>query len=127
MTEATDPTRKEMQALSAEITRLGGLWCMYVSFDHHKDRDCHFHVETSWSYGNPPKFQAHHSGYVGEYWSGPHRSSMVVAMRDLRNFLRGQLRAAYQHAVRDQGVSEEDSWADPRTIQYALENLGEFA
>ena len=49
-----------------EITRLTKIWYEYVSNDHHKDRDCHFYISKTWSYGNKPKYIVEHFGYIGE-------------------------------------------------------------
>ena len=47
-----------------QITRLTDFWYKYVSKDHHKDRDCHWYIEQVWSYGDEPKWNAHHYGYI---------------------------------------------------------------
>lgn len=46
------------------IERLGKIWFEYVSQDHHKDKDCHWYIETSWSYGKGKKYTAYHYGYI---------------------------------------------------------------
>lgn len=47
-----------------EITKLTNLWYEYVSGDHHKDRDCHWSINTEWSYGESPTYVVRHYGYV---------------------------------------------------------------
>jgi len=32
------------------ITNLTNEWYQLISRDHHKDRDCHFYINTVWSY-----------------------------------------------------------------------------
>lgn len=49
-----------------EITYLAAEYHALVGKDHHKDRDCHWYIETRWSYGHPPKYIARHHGYVSE-------------------------------------------------------------
>lgn len=56
----------DLNELSAEITRLSEIWYALVNLDHHKDRDCHWQIETTWSYGDGPKFTVYHEGYVHE-------------------------------------------------------------
>ena len=47
-----------------EITKLTDEWYFAIGKDHHKERDCHWHVETKWSYGQPPKYTVQHWGYI---------------------------------------------------------------
>jgi hypothetical protein len=47
-----------------EITKLTEEWYHLIGWCHHKDKDCHFYVETKWSYGQPPKYFAQHFGYL---------------------------------------------------------------
>lgn len=53
-----------MKDLIEEITKLTDEWYTLISPDHHKDRDCHWYIETKWSYGQPPKYNAQHYGYI---------------------------------------------------------------
>jgi hypothetical protein len=47
-----------------DITNLTAAWYELIGGDHHKDRDCHWYVETKWSYGNTPTYKVHHFGYI---------------------------------------------------------------
>jgi hypothetical protein len=47
-----------------EITKLTDEWYSLIGKDHHKDRDCHWYIETKWSYGQPPKYNVQHWGYI---------------------------------------------------------------
>lgn len=47
-----------------EITNLTDEWYSLIGKDHHKDRDCHWYIETKWSYGYPPTYTVHHHGYI---------------------------------------------------------------
>lgn len=49
-----------------EITALAAEYHKLIGGDHHKDRDCHWYIETRWSYGQAPKYIARHHGYVSE-------------------------------------------------------------
>lgn len=53
-----------MNDIIQEITKLSEEWYFLIGKDHHKDRDCHWYIETKWSYGYPPKYQVQHFGYV---------------------------------------------------------------
>ena len=50
--------------LIEDITKLTAVWYELIGGDHHKDRDCHWYVETKWSYGNTPRYQVQHLGYI---------------------------------------------------------------
>lgn len=47
-----------------QITDLTEKWYSLISGDHHKDRDCHFYINTVWSYGQKQKYRVEHYGYV---------------------------------------------------------------
>lgn len=48
------------------IKRLTEVWYHIVSTDHHKDRDCHWHINTVYSYGEKPIYRIEHYGYIYE-------------------------------------------------------------
>jgi hypothetical protein len=47
-----------------QITELTEKWYFLIGQDHHKDRDCHFYINTVWSYGNKQKYRVEHYGYI---------------------------------------------------------------
>ena len=51
-------------SLIDRITELTEEWFSLISGDHHKDRDCHWTVETQWSYGQRPRYKVLHYGYI---------------------------------------------------------------
>lgn len=53
-----------MKELIEEITKLTNQWYTLIGPDHHKDRDCHWYIETKWSYGKPPIYIIQHYGYI---------------------------------------------------------------
>jgi hypothetical protein len=53
-----------MKALIDEITKLTEEWYFLIGKDHHKDKDCHWYIETKWSYGYSPKYTVQHWGYI---------------------------------------------------------------
>ena len=53
-----------MKELVDEITQLTLEWYKLIGGDHHKDRDCHWHIQTMWSYGDAPKYMVCHYGYI---------------------------------------------------------------
>ena len=75
-----------------EVTRLAAEYMRLVGPEHHKDKDCHWYVETRWSYGEGPIFRAQHMGYCNEpfgpYGNGPDRTTYAAALNDLTVALR---------------------------------------
>jgi hypothetical protein len=53
-----------MENIINKITDLTNQWYFLIGKDHHKDRDCHWYIETKWSYGEPPKYFVRHFGYI---------------------------------------------------------------
>ena len=52
--------------IEKQVTELAEKYHKLIAGDHHKDRDCHWHIETKWSYGNDPVFIVEHKGYLHE-------------------------------------------------------------
>jgi hypothetical protein len=73
-----------------QIIRLVSLWYEVIGPLHHKDRDCHFHVERTWSYGATgqyaPKWSFRHHGYLKESPENQY-DTMQEAMDGLREYL----------------------------------------
>jgi hypothetical protein len=59
--------KMSIDSLKAEIAALAQKWCILISRDHHKDRDCHFSVECRWSYGHAQYYTVRHYGYIVEF------------------------------------------------------------
>lgn len=55
-----------MKNIHDEITNLTSEWYKLIGKDHHKDRDCHWYIESRWSYGDGPKYMVIHHGYVAD-------------------------------------------------------------
>jgi hypothetical protein len=53
-----------MKTIIEEITELTEEWYKLIGPNHHKDRDCHWYIETKWSYGQPPIYIMQHYGYI---------------------------------------------------------------
>jgi len=53
-----------MNTVIEEITKLTEEWYTLIGPDHHKDRDCHWYIETKWSYGQPAIYIIQHYGYI---------------------------------------------------------------
>ena len=80
--------------MNKNIIKYTNIWYNYVSLDHHKDRDCHFYVEGSYSYGKPPVYNAYHHGYIMGDWAGPIRNTIAEAEKDLEDKLRNEINSA---------------------------------
>ena len=53
-----------MEKIIEEITKLTDEWYNLIGPRHHKDRCCHWYIETKWSYGQPPTYEVQHWGYI---------------------------------------------------------------
>jgi len=47
-----------------EVTKLTEDWYRLIGQYHHKDKDCHWYIETKWSYGLSPTYIVRHYGYI---------------------------------------------------------------
>mgnify|MGYP003342773561 CR=1 FL=1 len=46
------------------VTELTEQWYKLIGPVHHKDRCCHWYIETKWSYGLSPTYIVRHYGYI---------------------------------------------------------------
>ena len=80
-----------MENIVEEITKLTDEWYFLIGKDHHKDKCCHWYVETKWSYGQPPKYSVQHWGYIigdiEEYWS-----TYELALERLKDLLEREIK-----------------------------------
>lgn len=47
-----------------EITDLTKTWYEIISMGHHKDNDCHWMINKTWSYGDKPVYVVEHYSYI---------------------------------------------------------------
>jgi hypothetical protein len=83
-------------SIEQDITRLTREWYALMGEDHHKDRDCHWYIETKWSYGQVPTYCVIHHGYVydriEENWSSYEgalnrlREILIDAIKEINEF-----------------------------------------
>lgn len=50
--------------IQKEIIALTEEWHELICADIHKDRDCHWYIESVWSYGLAPKYFVRHYGNI---------------------------------------------------------------
>ena len=86
--------RHTKMSLEEEIISLTAKWYKYVGMDHHKDRDCHWYITKTYSYGQEPYYEAHHNGYVIDHWTSPKCGTEELAETILRDKLRNELNTA---------------------------------
>jgi len=92
-----------MKELIDEITKLTDEWYFLIGKDHHKDRDCHWYIETKWSYGFPPKYHVQHWGYIlGDIEE--EFDSYDEALVELKNILIERLKE-----IKDT-IKDDESW-----------------
>lgn len=94
-----------MKTIIEEITELTDEWYFLIGKDHHKDRDCHWYIETKWSYGEPPKYIIQHYGYIldeiQETWK-----TYELALERLKEILTEEI-TQYKSYIND---NEETGW-----------------
>lgn len=64
MKERYEEINEQRKKIIDDITKLTEEWYLLIGKDHHKDRDCHWYIETKWSYGYDPTYTVQHFGYV---------------------------------------------------------------
>ena len=111
--------------LEKEITELTDKWMKYVSLDHHKDRDCHWYITKTWSYGEEPYYEAHHSGYLLDHWTSPRCGSEEMASTILRDKLKREVESAIKELKEAQNDPEHIDWIGKtkEKIQEVIESL----
>jgi hypothetical protein len=92
--------------LEQEITILTEKWYRYVNLDHHKDRDCHWYITKTYSYGDEAYYEAHHSGYILDHWTSPRCGTEEMASTILRDKLKNEIASALMH-LREAIVDQE--------------------
>lgn len=69
------------------MAELGAIWYeIATNGEGHKDRDCHFVVECSFSYGEPAYFEARHYGYVDDGFGHCHPAKGASQERRFSTF-----------------------------------------
>lgn len=97
-----------------EIVKLTQAWYELVSIDHHKDRDCHWVIEVTYSYGKSPSYVVVHNGYVYDKPVNIPCSSLYAAEKTLIRVLRKALRNQREEA---REVAEADwDWDDAKKV-----------
>jgi hypothetical protein len=94
-----------MENIIEEITTLTNEWYHLMGKDHHKDRDCHWYIETKWSYGYPPKYSVQHWGYILNdivMECDSYEEALVV--------LRDTLKEKIEEEKKSQKENEENGW-----------------
>ena len=95
-----------MSELIEEITKLTDEWYTLIGPDHHKEKDCHWYVETKWSYGHPPKYSVQHWGYIigdiEEHWN-----TYELALARLKEILTTEIKEYIKDNTND---DKETGW-----------------
>ena len=107
------------EELHKEILRLTDFWYRYVGMDHHKDRDCHWTIEETWSYGAKPKYVVRHDGYIFE--GGERKCDTYEnALRELRDMLKEAIKEERKTATNILYASDEYDEIQVKQAQFVL-------
>jgi len=80
-----------MKTIIEEITELTEEWYTLIGPDHHKDRDCHWCIETKWSYGQSPLYTIQHYGYIIDEFSETWKT-YELALERLKELLKEEIK-----------------------------------
>jgi hypothetical protein len=94
-----------------EITELTERWYELIGDEHHKDRDCHWYVETRWSYGLPQVYVVVHEGYTFERIEEEY-NTYAEALEGLKAYLE----RAISEEMAERGEDEDDSEGDEEDL-----------
>lgn len=95
-----------MKTIIEEITELTDEWYVLIGKDHHKDRDCHWYIETKWSYGFPPKYLVCHHGYIVDEIE-EECDTYELALTRLKDILTEEIK---QYRLYQTNDDEESGW-----------------
>lgn len=102
-------TEKKIDSIAEkleEINRLTAFWYSYVGMDYHKDRDCHWYINTVWSYGEPCKYEVQHFGYIGdliELTTDSYEGAVDILLDTLREQI--EIRKAKEEHLQQFGIN----------------------
>ncbi|GJL63373.1 MAG: hypothetical protein NPIRA04_20270 [Nitrospirales bacterium] len=104
------------------ISKLMALWYRTIVLEHHQDQDCHFTIETRFSYGGQVRFFLNHHGSIDqaikeEYWSYEFAEQALI--RHLSNRIR---KFCQNHSQLEKGIEE----AHLDQCNEILEELGDL-
>jgi hypothetical protein len=105
------------------ITELTNKWYTYVNLDHHKSRDCVWYIETSYAFGEAPKYKAYHNGYIINSWDSPECDTLEDAEQWLINKLEREIEKAIIHLQEIIEAPEEEQWHNPDTAIDILKEI----
>jgi hypothetical protein len=94
-----------MENLTSDITKLTEEWYFLIGKDHHKDRDCHWYIETKWSYGYPPIYTIQHFGYILD-----NKEIECTSYDEALTVLRDILKEKIEEEKKSQEEREKDEW-----------------
>jgi hypothetical protein len=94
-----------------EITGLSEKWYELISAGGHKDRDCHWYLESRWSYGLPQVYVVVHDGGVFE-----RVEEEFDTYEEALEGLKGYLERAISEEEAERGEDEDDSEGDEEDL-----------
>ena len=98
---------KPIKSVTNKITELAGEYHRLIAGDHHKERDCHWSIETRWSYGKPPVYIVQHSGYL-HHTDTARFDSYDAALAYLREEIKDALEIERFHKAEIDGIRFPD-------------------
>lgn len=115
--------------MDEKIAKLVGFYYRTL-VDHHKDRDCHFYINTVWSYGRPAVYRVEHNGYINEF--DDEFPTYAEAEEFLRSKIEELIRAEIKHSEQAEpdntgwGYSQDEIDANRRHMASLEKDLNEL-
>ena len=115
------------EELEKKVMDLSYKWCKYVGMDHCKDRDFHWYITKTYSYGEPPKYIASHNGYRADDWSSQEvdneEDAMYLLIDKLERTINGQIKIIKKDIEHTKKLEAEERWYSIEDLQKELDVL----
>lgn len=115
--------------LESELIRLTDKWYRYVNLDHHKDRDCHWYITKTYSYGDPAKYTVSHHGYRSERFESKEfdneEDAMLFLIKHLSEIFKERIEESKQLIEENEMIAPEDRWHSLELLKKELAILEE--
>jgi len=104
-----------------KISSLNEIWYDACCVDYHKDRDCHFYITQSFSYGDTGKWSVSHYGYINSHYQETEWETYVECQVELIELIKHSILEQLNHYIEKYGDLEYD-----QHIKYNKDELEEI-
>jgi hypothetical protein len=116
--------------MEKNVHRLTEIWYSLISWNHHKDRDCHFYITVDFcAHRQGPVWSANHYGYLKEFDQdcATYTEALAVLRLNLKEIIAEEIK--WHRANRPENPDRQDGWYDPSpfTLSKLIEIENEVA